>query len=83
MLAMFNGQYHAENDLSPTMKNQGLGPLGPSILDPIYVIYAFGSMLSCILCERQIFFRKSQIEALWCPKSVQSSAICDRFIYWM
>ena len=35
------------------MKNCGLGPLGPSILDPIYVIYAFGSMLSCILCERQ------------------------------
>ena len=34
------------------MKNRGLGPLGPSILDPIYVIYAFGSMLSCILCER-------------------------------
>ena len=37
------------------MKNRGLGPLGPSILDPIYVIYAFGSMLSCILCERQNF----------------------------
>ena len=37
------------------MKNRGLGPLGPSILDPIYVIYAFGSMLSCILCERQKF----------------------------
>ena len=35
------------------MKNRGLGPLGPSILDPIYVIYAFGSMLSCILCERR------------------------------
>ena len=35
------------------MKNPGRGPLGPSILDPIYVIYAFGSMLSCILCERQ------------------------------
>ena len=35
------------------MKNRGLGPLGPSILDPFYVIYAFGSMLSCILCERQ------------------------------
>ena len=34
------------------MKNRGLGPLGPSILDPIYVIYAFGSMLSCILCEK-------------------------------
>ena len=37
------------------MKNRGLGPLGPSILDPIYVIYAFGSMLSCFLCERQQF----------------------------
>ena len=35
------------------MKNLGPGPLGPSILDPIYVIYAFGSMLSCILCGRQ------------------------------
>ena len=35
------------------MKNRGMGPLGTSILDPIYVIYAFGSMLSCILCERK------------------------------
>ena len=35
------------------MKNCGLGPLEPSILDPFYVIYAFGSMLSCILCESQ------------------------------
>ena len=35
------------------MKNCCLGPLAPSILDPFYVIYAFGSMLSCILCERQ------------------------------
>ena len=35
------------------MKSRGLGPLGPSILEPTYVIYAFGSMLSCILCERQ------------------------------
>ena len=34
MLAMYTGQYHAENDC-PTMKNRGLGPLGPSILDPI------------------------------------------------
>ena len=34
-------------------KNRGLGLLGPSILDPIYVIYAFGSMLFCIHCERQ------------------------------
>ena len=37
------------------MKNLGLVPLQPLILDPIYVIYAFGSMLSCILCERQKF----------------------------
>ena len=51
---MYNGQYHADNDC-PTMKNRGLGPLGPSILDPIYVIYAFGSMLSCILGEIQKF----------------------------
>ena len=62
------------------MKKRGLGLLGPSILDPIYVIYVFGSMLSCILCETKIF-RKSQIEALWCPKSVQSNAICDRLVY--
>ena len=31
------------------------GTTGTSILDPIYGIYAFGSMLSCILCERQKF----------------------------
>ena len=49
---MNSGQYHAENDCE-TMKNRGLGPLGQSILDPIYVIYAFGSMLSSILCETQ------------------------------
>ena len=55
MLAMYNGQNHAENDLSPTMRNRCLGPLGPSILDPIYLIYADGSMFSCILCDRQKF----------------------------
>ena len=54
MLAMFKGQYHAENDC-PTMKNRDLGPLGSSILGPINMIYVFGSMLSCILCERQKF----------------------------
>ena len=37
------------------MKNCGLGPIGSSILDPIYVIYAFGSMISCIRCEKQKF----------------------------
>ena len=61
-------------------KNRGLGPLGPSILDPIYVIYVFGSMLSCILCEWQKFSESHKIEALWCPESVQSSAIFDRFL---
>ena len=61
MLAMYNGQYHAENDCS-TVKNRSLGPLGPSILDPIYVIYAFGSMLSCILCERQNFSESHKLK---------------------
>ena len=44
------------------MKNRGLGPLGPSILDPIYVIYAFGSMFSCILCERQKFSQSHKLK---------------------
>ena len=48
--------------LGPTMKNLGLGPLGPLILDPIYVIYAFGSMLSCILCERQKFSESHKLK---------------------
>ena len=56
---MYNGQYHAG---SPTMKNRGLNPLGPSFLDPIYVIYAFGSMLSCILCERQNFSESHKLK---------------------
>ena len=61
MLAMYNGQLHAENDC-PTMKNRGLGLLGPSILDPIYVIYDFGSMLSCILCETQKFSESHKLK---------------------
>ena len=44
------------------MKNRGLGPLGPSILDPIYVIYAFGSMLSCILCEGQKLWESHKLK---------------------
>ena len=43
-------------------KNRGLGPLGPSILDPIYVIYVFGWMLSCILCEWQIFSESHKLK---------------------
>ena len=44
------------------MINRGLGPLGPSILDPIYVICAFGSMLSCILRERQKFSESHKLK---------------------
>ena len=44
------------------MKNLGLGPLGPLILDPICVIYVFGSMLSCILCERQKFSESHKLK---------------------
>ena len=65
------------------MKNLGLGPLRPLILDPIYVIYVFGSMLSCILCERQKFSESHKLKGFGVGKSVQSSAICDRFVYLM
>ena len=44
------------------MKNRGLGPVGQSILDPIYVIYAFGSMLSCILCEWHKFSESHKLK---------------------
>ena len=44
------------------MKNRGLGSPGPSILDPIHVIYAFGSMLFCILCERQKFSESHKLK---------------------
>ena len=44
------------------MKNRGLGPLGPWNLDPIYMIYAFGSMLSCILCEWQKFSESHKLK---------------------
>ena len=43
-------------------KHRGLGPLGPSILDPIYVIYVFGSMLSCILYEWQKFSENHKLK---------------------
>ena len=43
-------------------KNRGLGPLRPSIFDPIYVIYVFGSMLSCILCEWQKFSESHKLK---------------------
>ena len=31
-------------------------------LDPFYVIYALGSMLSCILCERQTFSESHKLK---------------------
>ena len=74
MLAMYNGQLHAENYMlkSPTMKNRGLGPLRPSILDPIYVIFAFGSMLSCILCERQNFSEGHKLKRFGAQKRLRA-----------
>ena len=62
MLAMYNGQYHAENDYVQLWKIVDLEPLRPSILDPFYVIYAFGSMLSCILCEWQKFSESHKLK---------------------
>ena len=44
------------------MKNRDLGPLGPSILDLIYVIYAFGSMVYSIVCERQKFSESHKLK---------------------
>ena len=44
------------------MKNRGLGLLGPSILEPFDVIYAFGLILSCILCERQNFLESHKLK---------------------
>ena len=54
----------------------GIINFGPHICDTCLWIDA----LLYSLWETNIF-RKSQIEALWCPKSVQSGAICDRFDY--
>ena len=44
------------------MKNRGLRPPRSSILDPKYVIYAFGSMLSWIRCERQKFSESHKLK---------------------
>ena len=55
------------------MKNRGLGPLGPSILDPIYVIYAFGSMLSCILCERQKFSESHKLKRFGARNQIRAA----------
>ena len=58
------------------MKNRGLGPLGPSILDPIYVIYAFGWMLSCLLCEIQKFSESHKLKRF----GARNQFIAARFV---
>ena len=55
------------------MKTRGLGPLGPSILDPFYVIYAFGSMLSCILCEWQKFSNSHKLKRFGAQKQFRAA----------
>ena len=55
------------------MINRGLGPLGPSVLDPFYVIYAFGSMLSCILCERQKFSESHKLKRFGARKQFRAA----------
>ena len=55
------------------MKNRGLAPLGPSILDPIYVIYAFGSMLSCILFERQKFSESHKLKRFGAQNQIRAT----------
>ena len=44
------------------MKNLAPGPLGPYIMDSIYVICAFGLMLSCILYEIQKFSESKKLK---------------------
>ena len=61
---MYNGQYHAENDYVQLWKNRGLGPLGPSILDPIFVIYAFVSMLPVFSVRDKNFQKVTNWSAL-------------------
>ena len=55
------------------MKNRGLGPLTPSILDPFYVIYAYGSMLSCNLCELQKFSESHKLKRFGAQKQFRAA----------
>ena len=58
------------------MKYHGLGPPGPSILDPFYVIYAFGLMPSWIRCERQKFSESHKLK----PFGAQNQFRAARFV---
>ena len=62
------------------MKNRDLGPLGPSILDPIYVIYVFGSMLSSILCERQKFSESHKLKRFGARNQFRAARFMTVFI---
>ena len=76
----------ANTTLKMTMSNyekSRSGPLGPSILDPIYVIYAFGSMLSCILCERQKFSESHKSKRFGARNQFKAARFVTVFIYWM
>ena len=50
---------------------------------PLYVIYAFGSMLSCILCEKQKFSGSHKLKRFGAQNQIRAGAICDRFVYWI
>ena len=54
-------------------ENRGLGPLGPSILDLIYVIYAFGSLLSCILCETEKFSESHKLKRFGAQNQIRAT----------
>ena len=62
------------------MKNRDLGPLGPSNLDPIYVIYAFGSMLTCFLCERQKFSESHKLKRFGSRNQFRAARFVTVFI---
>ena len=52
-------------------------------LDPIYVIYAFGSMLSCILCERQKFSESHKLKHFGARNQFRAAQFVTVFVYWM
>ena len=75
MLAMYKGQYHAEK-----VQLCKIGVWDHSDLQ-FWTPYMWSMPLdrcSPVFSGRDKIFRKSRIEALWCPKSVQRSVICDR-----
>ena len=64
------------------MKNLGLRPLRLLILDPTYVIYAFGSMLSCILCERQKFSESHKLKRFGARNQFRAARFVTVLFIW-